>query len=315
MSFPKKVLLVGCGHIGLKHLNCLLRLKNYFIVCGIYEPNIKIQDSIKKEFRNNKFKFLKNFSDINFNDFDVAIICSPSSLHFSQIKEMYGKLDEIICEKPLFIDQKDYKEIKKMVLLSKTKITPVLQVRESSAVNQIKDTMKKKGIPRSINLIMPWKRDFDYFNQNKWRGTKDGDGGIFLNQAIHYFDFLEHIFGPIKRMKNTAYNVEKNSQMSDLIIGNCIFNTIPCKYLLTVSSPINQGIGIEIIFDTISLKLNGNDLEKISIGKDQLESSKSEAKINQHFKFYESLISRKTFNKDSVARHIDLTNYLIKRCI
>ena len=50
MSFTKNVLLVGCGHIGLKHLDCLLRLQHKFVVNGIFEPNTKIQDSIKQEY-------------------------------------------------------------------------------------------------------------------------------------------------------------------------------------------------------------------------------------------------------------------------
>ena len=315
MSFTKNVLLVGCGHIGLKHLDCLLRLQHKFVVNGIFEPNTKIQDSIKQEYKKNRFRFFKTFSEIALNEFDIAIICSPSNLHFNQIKEMNGKLEEIICEKPLFINQKDYKEIKRIALLSKTRVTPVLQVRESSSVEQIKAIIDKSGMPSTINLVMPWKRDLDYFNKNKWRGTKNGDGGIFLNQAIHYFDFLEHIFGTLNNMENISYQVEEKSEMSDLIIGKCMFNETKCHYFLTVSSPINKGVEIEIIFKDINLKLQGNDLENIYIGKEQAELANPSGKINQHLKFYESLINRRKYDRDSVLRHIDLTNFLIERCI
>ena len=64
MSFTKNVLLVGCGHIGLKHLDCLLRLQHKFVVNGIFEPNTKIQDSIKQEYKKNRFRFFKTFSEI-----------------------------------------------------------------------------------------------------------------------------------------------------------------------------------------------------------------------------------------------------------
>ena len=66
----------------------------------------------------------------------------------------------------------------------------------------------------SINMVhinVFWNRPQEYYDQAKWRGTWEFDGGAFMNQASHYVDLLDWLIGPIEKiqaMTSTTRDIE-----------------------------------------------------------------------------------------------------------
>ena len=55
-----------------------------------------------------------------------------------------------------------------------------------------------------INMNIFWNRSQEYYDNEKWKGTKKIDGGIFYNQTSHHLDLLI-----IKLAKDTFKAKEK----------------------------------------------------------------------------------------------------------
>ena len=62
-----------------------------------------------------------------------------------------------------------------------------------------------------VHLNVFWTRPQAYYDQSKWRGTWELDGGAFMNQASHYVDLIDWLIGPvdsIQAMTSTTRNIE-----------------------------------------------------------------------------------------------------------
>lgn len=304
----ESILLVGLGHIGLKHINSILKFEDSLSIYGIVEPSKKSVKFFKQQ-NNNSCKFFQDLTEVDLDLVDTVVLCSPSFTHYAQITYLFNKVENIICEKPIFIDPIHATKIKELVKSSEsTNLIPLLQVRHSNSAKYLRE--KDLSNVNSIDMTMNWKRDKFYFKKNEWRGTKDGDGGLLLNQAIHYFDFLSSFFGRINNMKNDAiFTNLNNSETSDVMYGVCKFDSTPMNFNLSVSSSINHPVAINIQYaNNDLLKLSGNSLDKV-VDNDQL--IKFENKDNNlHNSFYASYINDSI--STNILNHLHLNEELAK---
>jgi predicted dehydrogenase len=67
-----------------------------------------------------------------------------------------------------------------------------------------------------------WNRNQEYYSQATWRGTKEYDGGVLMNQAIHNLDLLLWFMGEPKRvfsMEATRLHKIEAEDVSTGVIG------------------------------------------------------------------------------------------------
>lgn len=134
---------------------------------------------------------------------DVIHICTPHYLHAEMICEGLKRNINVLCEKPLAINERQLVQIEKSVNISNAQLGVCFQNRFNASVLYVKDYLKDKEITSaSANLI--WDRGANYYAQGKWRGTWSQEGGgVMINQAIHGLDVLQWLCGMPKYV--TAY--------------------------------------------------------------------------------------------------------------
>ena len=89
----------------------------------------------------------------------------------------------------------------------------VKQNRRNATLQLLKRAVDEKrfGKIHIVHLNVFWTRPQEYYDQAKWRGTSELDGGAFMNQASHYVDLLDWLIGPIEKvqaMMSTTRNIE-----------------------------------------------------------------------------------------------------------
>ena len=93
-----KILVVGCGSIGKRHIrNAVFLGIDPLNIVALDTRDDRIEEVINLGVKNVK----KNFNKALKEDFDVAIICSPTSLHLNQSLELAKKNKHLLIEKPL----------------------------------------------------------------------------------------------------------------------------------------------------------------------------------------------------------------------
>lgn len=204
-----KILIVGTGSIGMRHLtNCLIidhsslvavvsRSKNY-----IEEfPAIKIFATISAAFAEQQ-------------KYDAAIVATPTSLHVENCVDLIENgIKKIYLEKPVAqnLDQVDL-----LVALAQAKKVAVFvgfDLRFDLGLNHVKSLLEKKVIGNLISFqaevgqyLPDWRQGTDY---KEGISAKAALGGGVMLDLIHEFDYLSWILGGFQIVVGFHRKIEK----------------------------------------------------------------------------------------------------------
>ena len=159
-------------------------------------------------------------------DFYISI-CSPNHLHLKHIKFGIDNNLNVICEKPIVLNNIQFKKLEKISIEKDRKISSILQLRNHPSLIKLKNKIKNSQKIHKVDLIYYTERDENYFKT--WKGNTKKSGGIMLNIGIHFFDILIWIFGDVLEQK--IFNLN-NCQAS----GSLILKKAKIKWNLSVKS-------------------------------------------------------------------------------
>ncbi len=195
-----KFAIIGCGHIGKRHAEMILRNPEAELValCDIKE---------KKELGIEQFEvpFFKNIDDLLNSDIliDVITICTPSGLHTEHSNKALKNFKHIVCEKPLGLSKGSVESVLYNALQVSKRVFTVMQNRYSPPSVWIKDVIEREllGEIFLVQINCFWNRDKRYYKKNSWKGTNMYDGGTLYTQFSHFVDIMYWLFGDIKNIQ------------------------------------------------------------------------------------------------------------------
>jgi len=205
MSATVKFAVLGCGHIGKRHADLIVKHPDAQLVATIDSLNIETLQ-------------ISNFAVPHFNslvDFissgiaaDVVNICTPNGLHASQAVECLDSGMHVVIEKPIAIHLADAIAISNAAEKNKKLVFPVVQNRYSSAIKWLKEMISNQQLGQiyMVQLNCFWNRDDRYYKKDGWRGTLEWDGGPLFTQFSHFIDVLLWVFGDIRNIEAKFFN-------------------------------------------------------------------------------------------------------------
>lgn len=114
-------------------------------------------------------------------DIDLVTICTPNHLHAEQAKEVAEEFKrEVLIEKPASLHPEDLNGLK-----NAEGVYAVLQLRPY--YEEWCDEFMRQHV-YSAALVVRFSRSDSYYQG--WRGKLALDGGMLLNQGVHYVDLL-----------------------------------------------------------------------------------------------------------------------------
>lgn len=144
---------------------------------------------------------------------DLIALCTPSGLHPEQaiLGARHGV--HVMTEKPMATRWQDGVRMVKACDEAGVHLFVVKQNRRNATLQLLKRAIEEKRFGRIhlVHLNVFWSRPQSYYDQAKWRGTWEFDGGAFMNQASHYVDLLDWLIGPVDRvqaMVSTTRDIE-----------------------------------------------------------------------------------------------------------
>ncbi|MCV0393571.1 MAG: Gfo/Idh/MocA family oxidoreductase [Nitrosopumilus sp.] len=212
----KKILLVGCGNIGSRHLQSLTKLP-YETEITIVEPNKNSQIIAKKRleemtFNGSNFVFKWKTSLDKLKPSDLVIVATPSNERVNLLKNLLENgHSTFLIEKMVCQSKKEYQFIQKLIKKSKAKCWVNTSRRYYESYKSIKKIFSKK-----TNLIVT-----------------GGNVGLGSN-AIHYIDLFCWFNDTIDIQLNGDFLFEKIfpskrgnhfSEFAGVIIGKNLKNS------------------------------------------------------------------------------------------
>lgn len=192
-----KFAVVGCGHIGKRHAEMIMRNDEASLVALI---DIKPREELGLEIYDAPFfSSIEEFFDSDV-EADVINICSPNGLHADQSIAALAKSNHVVCEKPLGLSKARCERVIHTALQNSQHVFCVMQNRYSPPSVWIKDVIDRKllGDIFMVQINCYWNRDERYYKSvGGWKGTQELDGGTLYTQFSHFIDIMYWLFGDI----------------------------------------------------------------------------------------------------------------------
>ncbi len=264
-----RILLIGLGSVGKRHLRNILSL-GYTDVSVISRSgklpveflSLKVYSIVEDALQNNSY--------------DTVFICTPSSQHITDLLQLLNdKVQNIYIEKPVSHNYKNINDV-----LGKTgdytnKIIVGFDLHFHPAVQKAKELIDEKKIGEIISVnafvgqhLSQWRPYEDY---KKGMSAKKETGGGVLLDLIHEFDYLYWLLGDVETVACNKINSGtleiKTEEAADVLLkfSNGAIGSVHLDYLqpLLIRNCIFTGSKGTIILDLANnnLKIAGTNNE------------------------------------------------------
>jgi UDP-N-acetyl-2-amino-2-deoxyglucuronate dehydrogenase len=191
-----KFAVIGCGHIGKRHIEMINRNEESELVAII---DIKAPSELG--FDTSKIPYFSSLAELIQSgiDVDVINIATPNGFHASQALECLDARKHVVIEKPMALNKQDAEKVIYKALNVHKHVFAVMQNRYSPPSVWIKELIRSEKLGQIflVQLNCYWNRDDRYYKKDNWHGKKDLDGGTLFTQFSHFIDILYWIFGDI----------------------------------------------------------------------------------------------------------------------
>ncbi|WP_113930696.1 Gfo/Idh/MocA family oxidoreductase [Bacillus sp. P14.5] len=249
---------VGVGHIAKKHIEAINNIEGARLVavCDTNEERLNAPEY--EEYK--KYTDLKEMLSEN-EDIQVVNICVPSGLHAPLTKIVTSFKRHVIVEKPMVLKLEDGDSMIQDAEENGVKLAVVHPNRFRPAIQALKEAVdtNKFGVLSHANATVRWNRNQAYYDQAPWRGTKEFDGGVLMNQAIHDLDLLLWLMGPVKSVQAMAATRLRKIETEDVAVATVMFESGALGVIeaATTIYPSNLEESLAIFGETGSAKVGG----------------------------------------------------------
>ncbi|MBM4394720.1 MAG: Gfo/Idh/MocA family oxidoreductase [Deltaproteobacteria bacterium] len=208
--------LVGCGRISGNHVDAIAANHERAVlaaVCDVVEERARAASG--------KAGGVPWFTDygkmLAAGGFDAVAICTPSGMHPDHGIQAAEAGFHVLSEKPIGIALEPVDRLIRTCDRTGRHLFVVMQNRLNPTVKLLRQAVDKGRFGRiclaQVNVF--WTRPQEYYDQAKWRGTWEFDGGAFLNQASHYVDLLHWLVGEVEDVQATTATLGRRIEAED----------------------------------------------------------------------------------------------------
>jgi len=194
--------LIGvAGYIAPRHLNAIKETGNNLLVAMDTNDSVGIMDShfpeaeFFTEFETFQ-EFIEDQKLLNIH-LDYISICSPNYLHLPHIKFALQNGIDVICEKPLALNEANLDTIKLYETKFKAKVNAILQLRLHPSITQLKKKISTNRNSSKYDVELTYLTSRGKWYMRSWKGNTEKSGGVISNIGIHFFDMLHYLFGNV----------------------------------------------------------------------------------------------------------------------
>jgi UDP-N-acetyl-2-amino-2-deoxyglucuronate dehydrogenase len=207
--------LVGCGRIAQNHFAAIKHHDDRAELVGVCDIDSTALAAAVETTGATPYSSLHEMLDSC--DADAFILTTPSGLHSSQAVEIARAGRHVVTEKPMATRWEDGKKMVSACDDAGVRLFVVKQNRRNATLQLLKKAIEAKRFGKiyMVNLNVFWTRPQSYYDQGKWRGKWEFDGGAFMNQASHYVDLIDWLIGPLESLQAYTATLARDIEAED----------------------------------------------------------------------------------------------------
>jgi len=206
-----RIAIVGCGRISRNHFGSIEKHTDNIELAAVCDINPQVLNEHAQKYAVPAYRSMEEMLKSEL--VDLVALCTPSGMHANQaeLAARYGV--HVMTEKPMATRWQDGVRMVRACDKANVRLFVVKQNRRNTTLQLLKRAVEEKrfGKIHMVHLNVFWTRPQEYYDQGKWRGTWEFDGGAFMNQASHYVDLLDWLIGPVDKvqaMMSTTRDIE-----------------------------------------------------------------------------------------------------------
>lgn len=261
-----KIGIIGCGRISKNHFESIGKHADEMELVSICEINEDVLKSHQSQYNVNAYTRLEDM--LSQESLDIVAICTPSGNHSEQAMTIAKAGVHVMTEKPMATRWNDGLRMVKACDDARVRLFVVKQNRHNATLQLLKRAVEEKRFGR-INMVhinVFWSRPQEYYDQAKWRGTWEHDGGAFMNQASHYVDLIDWLIGSVASVQAMTGTLGRDIEVEDTGVLNVRWRNgaLGSMSVTMLTYPKNYEGSITILGDKGTVKVGGvavNDIQ------------------------------------------------------
>jgi UDP-N-acetyl-2-amino-2-deoxyglucuronate dehydrogenase len=211
----KNFAIIGVGgYIAPRHIQAINDTNNRTVCATDVNDSVGILDRYTQDvaFFTDFERFQEHIESLKGTDREVnfVTICSPNYLHTPHMKFALSQGCDVICEKPLVLNESQIDEIKAYEEKYGKKVFTILQLRVHDSIIALKEKIEKENKEDKHEIVLTYLTSRGPWYHESWKGNHKKSGGLPSNIGIHFYDMLTWIFGGVQ--KNEIH--KKNDYMA-----------------------------------------------------------------------------------------------------
>lgn len=267
--------LIGCGRIAINHIQAYLdNIKDIELVALCDIDTSKAEELIKKFKLDKKISIYQDYKEmVGKENLDLVVIAVNSGKHAELSIECLRNKINVIVEKPMALSIKDADEMIKTAKKNKVKLCVSHQNRFNKSIQKLRKAIEGNKFEKLFygTAHVRWNRNKDYYDQARWRGTWEKDGGALMNQCIHNIDLLRWMMGGEIEEVFAYTNNLNHSYIEGEDLGLAVIKFRNGSYGLiegTVNTyPQNLEETLYVFGEKGTVKIGGKSVNKIDVWK------------------------------------------------
>lgn len=260
-----KIAIVGCGRISANHFKSIEKSSDDLELVAVCDNDPAV---LKAHVAAHKVPGFGNIEELLATQRpDLVAICTPSGLHAQQAVLAARAAVHVITEKPMATRWQDGLRMVRACDDARVRLFVVKQNRRNATLQLLRRAIDEKrfGKIHLVHLNVFWTRPQSYYDQAKWRGTWEFDGGAFMNQASHYVDLLDWLVGPVEKVQ-AMLSTSRDIEVEDTGVLNVRFRTgaLGSMSVTMLTHPSNLEGSIIILGENGTARIGGvavNDIQ------------------------------------------------------
>jgi len=256
---PVRYGVIGCAGIGQEHADAVEAAEGTSLVAGA-DLDASAAETFAAE--RDVIGFTDVATMIEAADLDAVSVCTPSGTHADVVEEAAGAGADVLCEKPLdvYADRID-----RMIAAADdagATLAGVFQKRCFESSRLAKEAVADGDLGSLVlaDATVKWYRSQEYYDSAAWRGTRDSDGGVLLNQAIHAIDLLDWLGGGIETVRARTGRLARELECEDTAVLSVRFENGALGAIEATTATRGGQSGIELNGTEGSLSLEGSSV-------------------------------------------------------
>ncbi len=234
MEKMTRVLIIGGGSIGERHLRCFLQSGRAEV--GLCELSDELRDRLKREY--NPGECFSDLNDAIAAGYDAAVVCVPAHLHISMSIRLANEGIHLLIEKPLSTSLDFTDELMDVIRNSGIKSMMAFTYRSHPLVSAMKGAIASGRFGRPVQVSVVSGQNFPFYRpayRDIYYARYETGGGLTQDMFPHLLNAVEWMVGPLTSVTAIAsHQVLEGVEVDDTL------NLIAKHGEVTASYSMNQ---------------------------------------------------------------------------